>query len=299
MYIYLDKSLLSTLYYKFVTYNIISRERLIHCTTFDDEMKDIDRISVIKLPKSLKNRVTQAEAATFLSEGCQYLAQQVLISLCRVHFRKKCFNGKFNSSQILFHEGRAVFAQSCKEETFTEEGCRKDYLVIAQLFRLYFFNDGSYPLYVSDLVQYLLSCPLGVNSNSAEAIALLVNHPALTSFVERMAQCSMLDSMVKRLTPDEMSDFVAAVGSEFSWGEVASNVTAMIEILHFRSKGKDADAEASEGKDANSEAGQEEENTYYSEDPRSCLTFARNYFRHAKRDVSGCFFVWQYGQIWI
>ncbi|PVH31080.1 hypothetical protein PAHAL_9G053200 [Panicum hallii] len=253
------------------------RERRIKCTTFDDEMKDIDLFSVVSpLSKTLTNTKTQEKSATFLSGQAKWYGRQVFISLCRMHFRKKSLDGKFNASHILFHDGRVVFDESCMEVDFTGHSCKNDYGVIAEIFKKWFCipdeaeEEGRYPLFVADLIDYLLDCPLGEKSNSAAAIAFLVNHPALTTFMDRIGQCTTLDSMVDRLTEFQKFEFDEAVGSYNDWSERVEDVPAMYDTLVY-DPFRRVDAP---------------EETLYTENLRSCLKFARNHFRHARPDLS-------------
>lgn len=243
---------------------------------------------MVPLPKTLTNISTNKNRATFLSRKARWIARQVLISLCRMHFRGKCLDGTFNSTHILFHDGRVIFDESCMEDEFSEDRCKNNYLVIAEIFGTWFLIPGEekeYPLFVEDLIDYLSTCPLGVNSDSVEAIAFLINHPALTAFTDRMAQCSTLDTMVDRLTVDEKQNFVQAIGLSYSWGKRAQEVHSMFDTLAYNPRENDADTEAAPHADKNSD----EEKSLYTEDPRSCLKFSRNYFKHARIDVSECF----------
>ena len=100
---------------------------------------------------------------------------------------------KSNASHTLFHDGRVVFDESCIEVDFTEDACKNDYGVITKIFKKQFCipdkeEEDPYPVFVADLLDYLLDCPLGDKSNSAAAITFLVNHPASTTFMDQIEQ---------------------------------------------------------------------------------------------------------------
>ncbi|GJN30394.1 hypothetical protein PR202_gb18697 [Eleusine coracana subsp. coracana] len=138
--------------------------------------------------------------------------------------------------------------------------------------------------------QKLKECPLGDKSNSVAGIALLVSHPALTTFIDRMGQVSTLDSMVDRFTEKDLGLFDIAVGKFETWGAIANNVPAMWKTLAHDPRKKDADSEANpeaindpRKMDADSEADPEAinwERTSYTDQPRSCLKFCRNHLKH-------------------
>ena len=60
-------------------------------------------------------------------------------------------------------------------------------------------EEDPYPLFTVDLLGYLSNCPLGDKSNSVAAIAFLVNHSTFT-FMDRIGQCTTLDSMIDGLS---------------------------------------------------------------------------------------------------
>jgi len=97
-----------------------------------------------------------------------------------------------------------VFDESCIEVDFTEDACKNDYGVITKIFKKQFCipdkeEEDPYPLFTVDLLGYLSNCPLGDKSNSVAAIAFLVNHSAFT-FMDRIGQCTTLDSMIDGLS---------------------------------------------------------------------------------------------------
>lgn len=136
--------------------------------------------TVVPLSKTLTHSVAQINSATFLSKHSQWCARQVLISLCRMQYRKRSLNGKFNASQILFYDGRVLFDKCCKDKEvdFSGSSCRNDYCAIAQILEPWFQlpstqkQSRQYPLFVQDLLKYLRDFPLGEKSNSVAAIAL-------------------------------------------------------------------------------------------------------------------------------
>jgi hypothetical protein len=80
--------------------------------------------------------------------------------------------------------------------------------------------------------------------------------------------------MVDRLTEFQKFEFDEAVGSYNDWSERVEDVPAMYDTLVY-DPFRRVDAP---------------EETLYTENLRSCLKFARNHFRHARPDVSGCSF---------
>lgn len=268
-------------------------------------MKDVELFSVVPIPKTLRN-TDKKTIATFLSGPCQWYARQILISLGRLHFRKKSFNGRFNASHILFYDGRVLFDESLEEVDYTADTGKRDCRVIGNIFGMKFRiydekGEWTYPLLVRHLVGHLNSCPLGDKSNSAVGIALLINHPALVSFAERIAQCSILDSMVDRLTDAKEQEFQAAVGSYLNWATIASSVRSMCDTLMYDpNSDNQADPVAvtadpiavqadpvADKADPHAATKEVDIKTTYFQTPRSCLKFSRNHFKHAAKDVSG------------
>ena len=80
-------------------------------------------------------------------------------------------------------------------------------------------EEDPYPVFVADLLDYLLDCPLGDKSNSAAAITFLVNHPASTTFMDQIEQMHYTGQLVDMLTKFQKFEFDKSVGNYYPWGK--------------------------------------------------------------------------------
>ncbi|CAO2035983.1 unnamed protein product [Urochloa humidicola] len=244
------------------------QDKTIKCTlkSLNDMLLRRQRFHVVRFPHKLRNYKRGIRHATFLSDYIKWLARQVLIAMCRMHYRGKSFDGAFEAKHIFFSNGRVIFDETLVEITFTGSTCKKDFAVIENIFRtIFMLQGGGFPLFVAHLLKYLRDCPAGGDSNSEACIAYLIGHPALSAYTERISQYSLLDSMLSRLNKNEFAAFVAAVGPLHNWENNLLDVIEMDITYWFDAK---YDASGTTW-------------SIYGDNPVGCLRYSRNHLKHA------------------
>jgi len=127
-------------------------------------------------------------------------------------------------------------------------------------------------MYFENFLKYLFDCPAKEKSNSEPVIHFITNHPALTSYMDRIKQCILLDSMTRRLDINDRVDFGTALIQFPRWLSVVQNVPALKTVYLYNSK-------------TDPIRNITIVNPEYDAHILGCLCFARNYFSHADYQV--------------
>ena len=185
------------------------------------------------------------------------------------HRKGWSFNGAFDSSDILFVQGR-VFIGSVKVP-FDADSCAKDYYKLYEIFSAKFSQYG-YPIYFSHLLEYLRTCPAKGSSNTEAIIGFVTNHPCLEPYQDRMKQVMVLDNIIHRLSETELQNLIAALGTRKNWArKYLHGVPEMDGIYYFFNTVR-AD-------------GTVDVNPLYEDNPMGCLHYSNNYMKHATNQV--------------
>lgn len=228
---------------------------------------------VVHLSQHSTNSMTQVGTVTYLSDYSQYIIHEVLIYICGKHRKGWSFGGNFESTDILFCSGRVKIAKRVHRVNFNKDTCGMDYMKLYEIFVEAFAvgmkdNQQVFPMLLPHLLEYLFACPAGENSNHELAITFLTNHPALASYMDRIKQCILLDSMVDSLDPVDLLSLKQLLNWVWKWSRGPVKVPGMNSVYIHNAKFHPV-------------THQMLVNARYIPNPLGCLHFSGNYFSHA------------------
>lgn len=166
-----------------------------------------------------------------------------------------------------------MFDTSVTEVSFTESSCSNDFFALYKIFSSDTFKDssGEYPLYYKHFLDLLFTCPAKGDSNAEPFIQFLTNHPALTSYTDRVKQFNLLDSIVHHLYINDRVKLDRVAGYFLEWVTDVKDVPAMDIVYHYKATLDQNNHWIFNGK--------------YTVRRLGCLHFARNYFNHVHEHV--------------
>lgn len=242
--------------------------------TFDEMIENrAGLFHVVHLSQHSTNSMTQVGTVTYLSDYSQYIIHEVLIYICGKHRKGWSFSGNFESTDILFCSGRVKIAKRVHRVNFNKDTCGMDYMKLYEIFVEAFAvgmkdNQQVFPMFLPHLLEYLFACPAGENSNHELAITFLTNHPALASYMDRIKQCILLDSMVDSLDPVDLLSLKQLLNWVWKWSQGPVKVPGMNSVYIHNAKFHPV-------------THQMLVNARYIPNPLGCLHFSGNYFSHA------------------
>jgi hypothetical protein len=169
------------------------------------------------------------------------------------------WDGAFSISDVWLCNGGVMINPNVPCRAYYADGGRADYESLHHIISTSFYDFYSirYPLYLRTLLYDLEACP-NERRQQHSYVTFLINHPALTSYSDRMAIYNATSQMIRKLPPNHRQTLntLLNIGEYDSWGLAVD----IIPDLH---------------------------NTYtYGGVPHyglgldSCLQFARNYLCH-------------------
>jgi hypothetical protein len=224
---------------------------------------------------SINRKKNQISSVTFLSKLSAYYIHKIMVYICGKHRKGLSFDGKFTASDILIINKTMVDFDTSNLRTydFSEHTCSNDYAKLYEIFSTYFTEGGmTTAMYFDNFLIYLFHCPAKEKSNSEPVIHYITNHPALTSYMDRIKQCLLLDSMARRLDINDKAALDTACIPFPSWLSVVQDVPALNTVYLYNSK-----TDPIKNKTI--------VNPEYNAHILGCLHFARNYFSHADYQV--------------
>lgn len=266
-------------------YNIVTFCNIVFCCRLNWDQKfnvnDTVLYYDVNLDPALQNAGIQAfQYARFFSDFSSYNIQKVLMHVTEQHRAGWSYDGGFNSQNIIFHDG-AVSIENVPVVAFDKDPCARDYTSLYNIFSTRF--GPVYPVHFDHLLEFLKTCPCGVNSRKDAIVAFVTNHPSIETYVDRMKQLMILDNVVHRHPAHLQANIqaMAAYASHaslrasmgpyaYAWKGSAQLVPELNNVLVYQPPGKPL----------------QWKNPLYTDNAKGCLHFANNFLKHARNRVS-------------
>ncbi|KAJ1255424.1 hypothetical protein BS78_K241600, partial [Paspalum vaginatum] len=269
------------------TVYIVTRQRAgrpnINIETLDDYMakyKD-NRLHTVNLSTSAINTVSKISSVTFLGNHPAFVIRQIMISISTIHRNGDSYNGQFTVKDIFMVNGCIIeFSSFLFSYPFNKDSCSADYRRIREII-VALLNDelnNGCPIYFLEFLNLLFVCPFEELSNSEASIRFITNHPALSSYMERIRQLTILDNILERMQGNQRLILDQNLDEPYQWTNDVITVPLMKYVYEFDGR-KNAPKGASKGVVPSKAA--TSINPEYTDKYMGCLCFARNFFSHA------------------
>ncbi|KAL6859181.1 hypothetical protein ACP4OV_018183 [Aristida adscensionis] len=210
-----------------------------------------------------------------LSNLAKYIIHQMLVCVCRLgHQRGLCWNGGFQlDSFSMSIDGNMIL--NAPVFHYTPDGAYLDYVQLHQIFSTWLHDprsDPGYRLHVTPFLDMLLNHDPIFRRNE-NFITYLINHPCLLSYADRHKLYLVIDSMLRKLTEDEVKNLRATLRRHDlgSWQTYVTNVPGYLNTFMYNAK-FDAESNAHV--------------TIYTENIDQGFHFCRNFLSHPPDEVT-------------
>ncbi|KAJ1261231.1 hypothetical protein BS78_09G012700 [Paspalum vaginatum] len=255
----------------------------INIETLDDYMakyKD-NRLHTVNLSTSAINSVSKISSVTFFGNHPAFVIRQIMISISTIHRNGDSYNGQFTVKDIFMVNGCIIeFSSFLFSYPFNKDSSSADYRRIREII-VALLNDelnNGCPIYFLEFLNLLFVCPFEELSNSEASIRFITNHPALSSYMERIRQLTILDNILERMQGNQRLILDQNLDEPYQWTNDVITVPLMKYVYEFDGR-KNAPKGANKGVVPSKAA--TSINPEYTDKYMGCLCFARNFFSHA------------------